>query len=398
MQAPRVTRELVEELWEEKERIAGELRDKLPRDKAREALRDSHAHRAPIPCGLTVHTGIGCDYGCMYCYIPDMGFPLKPRPYPLTGPQLVLALASNPHLVPGPLGTLLAFGSVTEPFMPETFDRALEYLEYTRRLLGNPQQVSTKTALASEQIEALRDAADPRMDVLVSVVTLRYWRKLEPGAPSAEARLESMRLLAEAGFHVTLFLRPIIPGVTDREYREIIDRAYEAGARSLVPGSLRVTLMIRERLASTRLVDPGELGKRLTRSPRGPRDQVPITTADIKHGIIEYAIKRGMRVHPSSCSSNIASHGLSCAACRLGPCGDPGKLPVVDEDAIHAIAERVGAKLARVKVRGYTVEYTLAGGGRRERRIIDAWIASLAKRTPIARPPGGRREYRASNR
>ncbi len=383
MPVPRVTRELVEELWEEKERIAGELKSKLPPGMAREALRDSHARRKPIPCGLTVHTGIGCDYGCLYCYIPDMGFPLKPRPYPLTGAQLALALASNPHLVPGPHGTLLAFGSVTEPFMPETFDRAIEYLEYTRLFLGNPQQVSTKTALSEEQARALKEAADPGIDVLVSIVTLRHSRLLEPGAPTAEERLETIRLLAGMGLHVTLFLRPIIPGVTDKEYKEIIERAYRAGARSLVPGSLRVTARIRERLAASRLVDPRELDRRLTRKPRGMRDQVPITTADIKQAIIAYARKLGMSVHPSSCSANIASHGLSCAACRLGPCGDPGSLPAVDEDAVHAIAEKAGARLAWIRVRGLVVEYSLARGGRRERDIIDSWIASLAKRTPV---------------
>ncbi|MEM4497864.1 MAG: radical SAM protein, partial [Nitrososphaerota archaeon] len=42
------------------------------------ARRDPHARRLPRPCGLTVHTGLGCKFGCLYCYIYDMGFSRAP--------------------------------------------------------------------------------------------------------------------------------------------------------------------------------------------------------------------------------------------------------------------------------------------------------------------------------
>ncbi len=375
----------VREVLEWKRRLAGELESKLPREALERARRDWHARRSPIPCGMTIHTGMGCSYGCAYCYIYDMGFTMKPQPYPLTGEELVYALLVNPYFVPGPKGTLLAFGSVTEPFMPETAGRALEYLRATRDLLGNPQQVSTKTALKGRLLEEFMESVDPRIDVLVSITTLRKWRLLEPGASPPDERLEFMRILAETGFSVTLFLRPIIPGVTDAEAEEILARAAEAGVRKVVPGTLRVTPGILRRLKASRAVDPSIIEARLPRHPRNPRDQVPIRGRDLKEKVARIAGELGLKVLPASCSSNIDSHGLACAACRLGPCGDPSQLPRADESALWEILREAGVKAAGAKLEGYyAIYWYLPGTSREALRRADQLIIGLLKRAPRA--------------
>ena len=38
---------------------------------------------------------------------------------------------------------------------------------------------------------------------------------IEPGTPTAAARLETVRAATEAGFRVTVFLMPILPHLTD---------------------------------------------------------------------------------------------------------------------------------------------------------------------------------------
>jgi DNA repair photolyase len=101
------------------------------------------------------------------------------------------------------------------------------------------------------------------------VTTLRYWRVLEPGAPSPLERFERASRLVRAGICVTLFLRPIVPGVTDREVGEILDTALSYGIRRVVPGTLRVTPRILARLTSAGVVDVGEVERRLPRYPRG---------------------------------------------------------------------------------------------------------------------------------
>ncbi|MCE4629966.1 MAG: radical SAM protein, partial [Desulfurococcales archaeon] len=97
---------------------------------------------------MTIHTGVGCSYGCVYCYIWDMGFPGYPAMYPLTPLQLAYALAINPYVLPR--STMAAYGSVTEPFLPETRDRALEYVKTIYEWLKLPSQVSTKSILDDE--------------------------------------------------------------------------------------------------------------------------------------------------------------------------------------------------------------------------------------------------------
>ena len=73
--------ESVVKALEFKARVRRVLEDTLSDDEVSVASRDWHARREPIPCGMTVHTGVGCSYGCLYCYIYDMGFPPRPSPY-----------------------------------------------------------------------------------------------------------------------------------------------------------------------------------------------------------------------------------------------------------------------------------------------------------------------------
>lgn len=367
-----------------KEEIVERLAAKLGRDGFERARRDPHARRSPIPCGMTIHTGIGCGYGCVYCYIYDMGFPGRAKPYPLSGEELVLALALNPYFIPGRWGTLLAFGSVTEPLARETRLRAFEYLRATRDWLGNPQQISTKTALDGEDFKLFLSSIDPEIDVLVTITTIRHWRRLEPGASPPEERFEFMERLRRSGVHVTLFLRPILPGVTDLEAEEIIRRAAEAGVRRVVLGTLRVTPGILARLRASGVVDVGFIEERLPRRPRDGRDQVPIRARDLKERVARIARDYGLEVLPSSCSSNIASHGQACAACRMGPCGDLRRLPSVDEDRVAVLLERAGLKPISVRVKGFKVEAE-ARGSREAKKRAEQWIIAVYRRIPVIR-------------
>jgi len=374
---------LVERLLAEKQRLAASIESKLNERELREARRDRHARRRPIPCGMTIHTGIGCNFGCLYCYVPEMGFPLKPAPYPLSGLQLVYALLVNPYFVPGSSGTLLAFGSVTEPFMEATVEKALEYLDATRRYLGNPQQISTKSVLDSNHLESFVKKADPRISVLLSITTIRYASVLEPGAPSPEDRFMFASKLAHRGVHVTLFLRPIIPGITDRELDHIMRRARDAGIRTMVPGSLRVTHGILRRLRASKVVDTTPIERRLPRPPRGGRDQVTIHETDLKELAARVARRHGLIVLPSSCSANIVAHRLACWACKWGPCGSALEPPKDDE--VAEAAEVLGCRRAQARVKRNTA-YVECVGDKRLADVASVWIETVTKMRTVVRP------------
>ncbi len=332
-------------LVEWKKSVARELAEAIGREGVERARRDHHSKRRPRHCGMTIHTGVGCSYGCVYCYIWDMGFSGRPEPYPLEPLELAYALAINPYVVPG--HTMAAYGSVTEPFLPETRDRALEYIGTVYEWLRLPSQVSTKTPVDDELARELA-RREPGISVLVSVSVIGEWaRRLEPRAPRPEDRIMSARAMIERGLNVALFLRPIIPSVTTEQVPEILELARRAGIRDLVTGSLRVTERIINALA--RLGVPRrEIIERLPRTPRG-KEQVPLRMADVKKSIEGLARSMGFRVHPSACSHNMWSHGFPCHACRYGPCG-PGRPQVPGEGEVFEVVEALGGRARRVVV------------------------------------------------
>ncbi len=378
---------VVEEKLSEKRRLLERIGGMLDEEGRRRAAGDHHARRRPRPCGMTVHTGIGCGYGCVYCYVPDMGFPMKPRPYPLSPLELVYALLLNKYVVPGPDGTLIAMGSVTEPFQPETADRAIDYIAAIRKYMGNPIQFSTKALIDEATAARIREASRGLIDALVTIITLRKYRVLEPAAPTPRERLKTMEELRRAGLHVTLFLRPIIPCVVDREeLRAIVAAAAAHGAGGVVAGSLRVTRGIIERLRAKGLRLDCILS-RLRRLPRGGREQVPVPTADLKKVVMAAASHYGLKYYPSACASNIDAHGLSCYMCRYGPCGDPSRLPLVTEDSMADAVEALGLRPGRVDIRGHVVHVTLLGG--RAEHWMSEFLSVLSRRRVVFRASPG---------
>ncbi len=366
------------EALKRKESVLEELESLLPRESINRALRDHHSKRIPRPCGITIHTGVGCSLGCIYCYVPDMGFPMKPEPYPLSGLEMAYALAVNPYVYPG--YTLAAYGSVTEPFLPETTNKALDYISTVYRYLRLPSQVSTKIPITRELAVKLKQS-EPRLSVLVTIITIDKASILEPNAPHPLQRLESIEVMRKEGLHVTLFMRPIIPGVTDREADKIIALAAEKGVNGIVLGSLRVTPGIIKRLTIKGL-DTEEIMRRLPRRPRSSRDQVTIRETDLKRKIKRIAVEYGLTVYPSACAANIDAHGLSCNACRFGPCGSLKDIPYISESDVREAMDYFGLKAYSVVVGNSRVRIRLRHSA--PRTVIERFkqlIISVARRS-----------------
>lgn len=67
-------------------------------------------------------------------------------------------------------------------------------------------------------------------------------KAIEPGAPSTQARLDTVRALADAGFRTTVFLMPIMPHMTDSvaALDTALARIRDAGARRVIYGALHL--------------------------------------------------------------------------------------------------------------------------------------------------------------
>ncbi|MEM0192272.1 MAG: radical SAM protein [Candidatus Korarchaeum sp.] len=359
------------DLLELKRELRSWIGMKLSSKERREALMDPHSRREPRMCGLTVHPARGCSFGCKYCYIEDMGFSGAPRVSKLNGLQLAYALLSNPHVLPSEGGTLLAFGSVTEPFLPGVRERTLEYLRVVRGVLRNPVQISTKSYLSQEDASELAEA-DPDLSVLVTIPALGYASRVEPFAPKPELRFRTIENLAKKSLHVSVFLRPLIPGVAEEDGPRILELARGSGARGVVLGTLRVTPKILERMRGAEIHLEDLLSDKNLRSGR----QVPIDASPIKSSLRRISAKLGLRVFPAACSANMDAHSLGCHACDLGPC--QGDLPPVDT---HDLEE--GLRLCGIEaevVRADEELRVIVKGGVKKERVARSLVRAASRR------------------
>jgi len=331
------------------------------------ALNDGHARRRPRPCGLTIHTCVGCPYTCLYCYIDDLGFPRgKAHPYSLSGEEWLLSLTSNPFLLPGLYGTYLSFGSVCEPLHQVCLSKTLEYLNRVRAHLDNPCQVATKSTLSDEIVDKLANSMPRVLNVLVTVVSIKRSKFLEPSVPSPFERFETLRRLVKRGIPAFLFLRPVLPGLED-EVDDILSEAKQAGALGVVVGGLRLSERISRRLRSVGIEVPAATRR---------AGLVDVAQRDLKNLVIEAARSRGLVPFRSACCATTYSIArltglrLPCTGlcytsqlCTRCPVDCLKALPRLDEDeAIEAATMALGVRPCWIKFEGTYVEVGLESG------------------------------------
>jgi len=317
------------------------IKEKLDVQSIRKAKADPHAKRRPRPCGLTIHSAIGCPNKCSYCYIQDMGFDFtEAKPYGLNGRELVYSLLSNPYFLPSRWGTFLAFGSISDPFNRNVISKTLEYFKAIEHL-GNPCQFSTKAYISSENAKKISKMKIP-INPLITIVTLKKAAQIEAKAPTVWKRLETIKNLSKNKLKPMLFLRPIIPGITDNEFDEIFKEAKRAGAVGVVIGGLRVTKRIIERLKKSGInIKP--ILQRLKKKQLTEK-QVYIKISDLKVEAIEIAKKHGLIPFNSACCANAYNANVPCinlcwlkGQCTNCPNNCPSKIPQIEKEDVQEI-------------------------------------------------------------
>lgn len=367
--------------YEKKLKTIEALEDTLSEVELKEARKDFHAKRLPRPCGLTVHTGIGCDYACAYCYIPDMGFPFKAKPYPLKGKQLAYAIAYNPSVAVGVNGTFLAIGSVTEPFLEATSERTFEYLENIFKYLGNPVQISTKSHISLENAYRLKKISKGKLSILVTIITLKHYKLLEPKAPTPTLRFETLYNLAKVGFKPVLFLRPIMPGINDKEIEDIIVEARRYGIRRILLGSLRVTNRIISKLKVLGF-DVSEIMSRMKEKPKDNK-QVSVITADIKEKAVKIAIKHGVRMYFQACQVCSEDCNIPCwMPCTVKYKCTHGVKIVIDENQVKEFLRNLNFNVREV----VDTPYSLIIYGKINKHIA-SFLRWIVKKKVVVRSP-----------
>ncbi|BBA37225.1 radical SAM domain protein [Methylocaldum marinum] len=229
----------------------------LPTIVTRESARSIITHnRSPdIPFDQSINAYRGCEHGCIYCYARpghaymglSPGLDFESRLFVKFDAAALLRkeLAKKTHR-PSPL----ALGANTDPYQPiekewRVTRQVLELLQNCR----HPVSITTKSALIERDLDILSAMAREHLaQVQISLTTLDKGlaRIMEPRAASPQRRLQTIRLLAEAGVPVTVLVAPVVPILTDAELETILTHAAAHGAIRADYIMLRLPLELKE--------------------------------------------------------------------------------------------------------------------------------------------------------
>lgn len=204
-----------------------------------------------MPFDWTINPYRGCSHACSYCFARGTHEYLELDAGRDFDSQIVVKVN-----VADVLRTELARPSWTgEPVMLGTNTDPYQRAEGKYRLMpgviqaladaATPFSILTKGTLLRRDLPLLAEAAravDVSVAMSIAIFDDTLQRTLEPGTPSAAARLETVRAAADAGFRVTVFLMPILPHLTDSVVAidEALARIRAAGARRVVFGALHL--------------------------------------------------------------------------------------------------------------------------------------------------------------
>ena len=208
-----------------------------------------------IPFDQSINPYRGCEHGCIYCYArPSHAYAgLSP------GLDFETQLFSKPDVVetlkqelakPKYECRMIALGTNTDCYQPIEREQGLmRGILETLRDARHPVGIVTKSHLVTRDIDILSEMAkDNLAHVFISVTTLdrKLARAMEPRAATPPRRLDAIRQLADAGVPVGVMVAPVVPALTDHEMENILDAAYQAGAKRAGYLVLRLPFEIKE--------------------------------------------------------------------------------------------------------------------------------------------------------
>ncbi len=151
-------------------------------------------------------------------------------------------------------GEPLVIGTATDPYQPAErhFRITRGVLQALAELAGLRIVLITKSALVTRDIDVLtRVATRSRLTVHLSLITLDrdLARRIEPRAPTPDARLRTLGRLRAAGIDVGINVMPILPGITDPPagLDALIASVARTGATHVNAGALRLQAEARRR-------------------------------------------------------------------------------------------------------------------------------------------------------
>jgi DNA repair photolyase len=151
-------------------------------------------------------------------------------------------------------GEGIGIGTATDPYQPaeRRFRVTRGILEVLAEHEGLSIWIITKSPLVTRDVDLLRRIGRHNsISVHISLITLdrELARRLEPRAPTPEARLRALARLREHGIEAGINVMPVLPGITDRpqQLEPLIQAVARAGASYVSACALRLRSAARQR-------------------------------------------------------------------------------------------------------------------------------------------------------
>ncbi|HUF65366.1 MAG TPA: radical SAM protein [Gemmatimonadaceae bacterium] len=232
----------------------------------------------------SINPYVGCAFGCAYCYARyahryvmeraaasermagglDEAF--RDMPPWLAFERNIFVKKNAPEVLRRTLrqgsdkhlnllkGEAILIGSATDPYQPaeRRFRITRGILETIAEHEGLRIVIITKSPLITRDVDLLtRISRRSDLSVHISLITLNreLARRLEPRAPTPEARLRALERLRKADIDTSINCMPVLPGITDdpADLDALVKRVAEGGATRVAACALRLQSAARAR-------------------------------------------------------------------------------------------------------------------------------------------------------
>ncbi|GAA3659673.1 Rv2578c family radical SAM protein [Microbacterium marinilacus] len=204
-----------------------------------------------MPFDWTVNPYRGCSHACVYCFARgtheyleldagsdfDSQIVVKVNVADVLRRELARGSWNREHV---------ALGTNTDPYQrAEGRYRLMPGIATALAESGTPFSVLTKGSLLRRDLPLLsRLHGQVPISIAMSIAVYDddLQQAIEPGTPTAQARLDTVRAAADGGFAVSVFLMPILPHLTDSAdaLDAALARVRAAGAARVVHGALHL--------------------------------------------------------------------------------------------------------------------------------------------------------------
>ena len=199
----------------------------------------------------------GCGFNCTYCYVHGSKYGeslaekivIKKDAVAILDKQLANRAKKNEF-------GFIAVGSATDAYMQVEEETCLTR-EFLKVILKHrfPVFISTKSDLIKRDLDLLKQIDEnailpedlkqnPGRGVIISfsfsTLDENLAKQIEPGAPSPQKRLETLKLCSDAGFLCGVNAMPLLPFITDtdEEIEKIVAAAKQHGANYILIAGL----------------------------------------------------------------------------------------------------------------------------------------------------------------